>query len=75
MKVDKNQIKSDCFAFRSISRDGCIALLVRNCYKCKTYKTKAQCEKEQEMVLKKLRAKPLSERMALAERYKIEGIV
>lgn len=75
MKIDKNNIKADCFAFRSISKDGCIALQVRNCYKCKTYKTKARAEAEREMVLKKLRAKPLSERMALAERYKIEGIV
>lgn len=75
MKPNNNQIKPDCFAFRSVSRDGCVALTVRNCVKCRTYKSKARVEAEQAMVLKKLKAKPLSERMALAERYKIEGIV
>lgn len=68
-------LKTDCFAFRSISKDGCAALTKRDCENCRTYKSKAQVEEEQKKILEKLRAKPLTERQALAERYKIKDIL
>lgn len=68
-------LKTDCFAFRNISKNGCAALTIRDCEKCRTYKSKAQVEEEEKKILERLRAKPHSERVALFERYGIKNIL
>ena len=71
MNLKPKALRTDCFSFISVKKDGCYCLKVRDCEHCKTYKSRDQVEAEQKMVREKLMKKPYLERLALVEKYSI----
>ena len=62
-----------CFADKA--EDYCSALKEKKCEGCPFYKTVEQAKKDREKALKRLKKLDKPTRLAIAEKYGLEGIV
>lgn len=61
-----------CFAD---NRDRCRALTKKNCFNCNFYKPIRDHDLDQERAMKRLKSLDKAQRLAIAEKYGLEGIV
>ena len=64
-----------CFADINTGSKGCRALKIKKCTRCNFYKTEEQAKKDREKALKRLKKLDKPTRLAIAEKYGLEGIV
>lgn len=64
-----------CFADVGAGRKGCSVLNKKDCFRCKFFKTEEQAKKDREKALKRLKKLDKPTRLAIAEKYGLEGIV